>query len=215
MAIQKDPDGQAELKQVVARRLRAARKSAGLSEMDAAEALVHKGITQVSLAESGGRIPPLLDLIKYADLYSTSLDFLSGRINDPIAEEEEHGRSLITRSVGQVIAGCFAKFSSAVAEHAAVCISGHRADRADIREALQFSREAMGALRRVKELNPEYEDLRGGATLENALSRLLALSAGVEARIKDEQTQFDMIDRALQLEEVETRVKQFALALQA
>lgn len=213
MAIQKDPEGHAEMKQIVSRRLRAARRSVGLSEQAAAEALKHKGLTQVSLAESGGRIPPLLDLVKYADLYSTSIDFLAGRINDPMADDGEHGQSLIVRSVSQVISGCFERFTSAVAEQASVCISGHRSDRSDLREVIQIAKEAVAALKRVRELNPEYEDLRGGSNLDSALNRLGLIGGRVDERIKNEQVQIEMIDKALRLEEVETRVQQFALTL--
>lgn len=213
MAIHKDPEGLEELKQVLGRRLRAARRAAGLSELDAAEALMHKGITQVSLAESGSRIPPLLDLMKYADLYCVPVDFLLGRISDPLAEPEEHGQSLIARNVSNAIMGCFERFSQAVAEHSAVCISGHRADRQDIREAVRLAKEARTALKRVKELNPEYEELRGGAKLESALSGLLAIGARVEQRIAAENRQIEVIDKALKLEEIEGRIEQFALTL--
>jgi transcriptional regulator with XRE-family HTH domain len=213
MAIQKDPDGHAEMKAVVSRRLRAARKSVGLSEPDAAKLLNHKGLTQVSLAESGGRIPPLVDLVKYADAYCTSLDFLAGRINDPLADDGEHNQSMIVRSVSQVISGCFERFATAVSEQAAVCISGHRKDRAELKDMIVAVREVAQALARVRELNPEYEDWRGGSTLEASLRRLLVICDEAEQRMRHEAKQAELIDKSLRLEEVETRVKQFTIAL--
>lgn len=213
MAIQKDPEGLEELKQVLGRRLRAARRASGLSEWEASAVLNHKGITQVSLAESGQRIPPLLDLMKYADLYCVPLDFLLGRLNDPLAEPEEHGQSLITRNVSKAIMGCFERFSQSVAEQSAVCISGHRADRIDIREAVVAAKEAREALKRVKELNKDYEDLRGGAKLESTLNSLMAIGERVERRIIEEGKQLEVIDKALKLEEIEGNISQFSLTL--
>lgn len=213
MAIQTDPKGHAELKKIVSRRLRAARRSVGLSEQDAARELLHKGLTQVSLAESGGRIPPLLDLCKYADLYCTSVDFLAGRVNDPLAEEEELGQALIVRAIGQVISGHFEKFSNALSEQAAVSIAGHRVDRSELIQAVEISKEALEALKRMRELNPEYEDLRGGANLEKALAKLSSIGERVEDRIRDEMRQRELIDCALEIEKLDKEVHQFALAL--
>lgn len=214
MAIHKDPKGHEELKAVVGRRLKAARRAASLSDLDAAEALKHKGITQVSLAENGQRLPPLLDLIKYADLYCVPLDFLLGRINDPLSEPEEQGHAIIVRGVSQSIMGCFEIFTNAVAEHSAVCIAGHREDRQDIRIAVRAAHEVRDSLKRIKELNPDFEEnLRGGSRLESAVGELIAIGARVEARVLNENRQIETIEKALKIEEIEGNVEQFRLKL--
>lgn len=213
MAIRKDPQGLEELKLKLGRRLRAARRAAGMSELDAAKALNHKGITQISLAESGQRMPPILDLMKLADLYCVPMDFLLCRIDDPLAEQEEHGQGLIVRSVSQAITGCFERFASAVAQHSAVSIAGHREDRADIHEAVGAAKAVREALKRVRELNPEFDDLRGGAKLEGAVNQLLAIGGRVEKRIEAERRQIEVIDKALELERIEPQLLQFCLQL--
>lgn len=213
MAIPIDREGRAELGDVVAKRLKAARRAAGLSQADAAMALGHKGITQVSLAESGDRMPPLLDLVKYADAYCVPLDYIVGRINDPLAEPQENSQGLVVRAVSHSIETLFGKFANAVAEHVSIGVSGMREDRADIREVIRIAAEAEGALKRWRELNPEFDDLRGGATVERLLREISALGRRVDKRTAEERRGFDMIDRALEIEAVERRLSEFQLSL--
>jgi transcriptional regulator with XRE-family HTH domain len=215
MAIIKDKEGYEVLKKVVGRRLKMSRKAAGVTEADAAEALGHKGITQVSLAESGERVPPLLDLMKYADLYCVPIDFLLGRIDDQIAEPEEHGQALIARSVSATISEVIHKFTAAVSEHSAVCIAGHREDRIDLRQVGEAMADALTAYNRVRELNPEFdEDWRGTARLASAMHRVASLASKVNVRIERERRQREVIDTALGLEKMESSITQFQLEFQ-
>lgn len=215
MALIKDHDAHEQLKATVGRRLRVARLAAGLDQDAAAKELGHKGSTQVCIAENGGRLPPILDLMKYADLYGVPLDFILGRHDDHLAESEELGSSALARVVSQSIQGCFEKFSNAVSEHTSVCLANQRQDREDLKRAAMLGVEARQALKRLKELNPDYEDLRGGAKLDATLGQLAEIAERLEQRIQSEQRQLDMIDKALQLEQIETRVKQFSLVLTA
>ncbi len=212
MAIPTDPEGKAALARVVGKRLKASRRAAGLSQAKAAEALNHKGITQVSLAEDGERLPPLLDLYKYAELYSVPMDFLVGRINDPIAEATELGQGMMVRAVSHSITGLFDKFANAVAEHTSVCLSSLRQDRADLVEMIRVAAEAEEALKRLRALNPEFDDLRGGAKVQSLLLQIAGIGRRIEARTQAERAQFDMIDKALQLEQAEPALEQFQLS---
>ena len=209
MPIPTDAKGREELAQIVGKRLRAARRAAGVTQIQAANRLCQKGITQISLAEDGQRLPTLLDMLKYAELYAVPLDFLLGRIDDPIAEADEQSQGLVVRAVSHSIGGLFQKFTNAVAAHVSVTVSNHRQDRRDLLDAIQAAEEAEAALVRVRELNPEFDDLRNGARLESTLRRLSVIGKRAAARMKSEQAQMDMIDKTLELESIEENIKQF------
>lgn len=211
MAIPTDKAAKAKLPKVVGPRLRAARLASGMTMAAAADRLKHKGVTQVSLAEDGHRLPPIHDLLKYADLYCVSVDYLLGRIDDPIAETSEHGHGLMVRAVQSSIQDLFSKFSGAVAEHAAVSLCGVREERQDLIEVCGIGEEASAALSRIRELNPEFDDLRGGSKLEAALAKLAVVGRRIERRSRNARLQYEMIDRSLDLVHVGTRVEQFRL----
>lgn len=211
MPIVKDPEGSKKLRGVIAHRLRAARRGAHLSQMDAAKMLGHKGVTQISLAEDGVRVPPLIDLIKLADLYCVPLDFLVGRIDDPIAEAEENANGLVVRNVSSAISNCLTTFTKAVSEHVGVVMSGHREDRADLEAAIRVGEELKSSIQRVKELNPEYEDLKGASRFDLAADSLSKIGAKYQQRQKRERAQREMIDNVMHLSAVEKSIRQFSL----
>jgi len=211
VAIQTDQKGRQELTRIVGARLRASRIAARLSMGAAASKLRHKGITQVSLAEDGKRLPPLLDLLKYADLYCVPVDFLLGRIDDPIAETSEHAQGLMVRSVTHSMGPLFAKLTEALASNVAVSLSGLREDRGDLTDVIQLAGEIEQTMDRMRQLNPEFDDLRGGSKLLLLTSQMASIGRRVESRIRNERIQYEMIDRALDVEEAEERVKQLHL----
>lgn len=211
MPIPTDPAGRDALAKIVGRRLRASRKAAGVSQAQAAEKLRHKGITQISLAEDGQRLPTLLDMVKYADLYCVPMDFLLGRIDDPIAEAQEQGLGLVTRAVSHSIGSVFQKFSSTVAEYVSVTLSHHRQDRVDLLAAAKAAEECEKALRRIRELNPDFDDLRGGSRLESSLLTLASIGRKASNRTQEERRQVEMIDRVMDLERIETDITQLKL----
>ena len=67
---------------VMSQRLRECRKKASLTQMKVA---IYADITERAYAnyESGVRMPKLDILIRIADVYKVSLDYLTGRTDDP------------------------------------------------------------------------------------------------------------------------------------
>jgi len=212
MPIPTDAKGREALAKIVGKRLRASRRAAGVSQAQAADRLCQKGITQISLAEDGQRLPTLHDMLKYADLYAVPLDFLLGRIDDPIAEADEQGQGIVVRAVAHSIGDLFDKFTSAVAAHVSVSVSHYRQDRYDLIDAIQAAEESEQALARVRELNPDFDDLRNGAKLEASLRKLSNIGKRAANRIRVERAQMDMIDKALDLQSIEEGIKQFQFA---
>ena len=70
------------MKEIVAKRLRECRRKAGYTQMQAA---VYSDITEMAYVnyEAARRLPKLDILVRIADMYNVSLDYLAGRTDDP------------------------------------------------------------------------------------------------------------------------------------
>lgn len=69
-------------KTALGKRMKEAREIAGLSQAEAAALLGYRQAVQLSLMESGQRMPPARVLIACAVLYGTTMDFLCGLVDD-------------------------------------------------------------------------------------------------------------------------------------
>lgn len=70
------------MKEIVAQRLRICRSKFGYTQMQAA---IYSDITETAYEnyERGTRMPKLDILVRIADMYKVSLDYLAGRTDDP------------------------------------------------------------------------------------------------------------------------------------
>lgn len=189
-------------------RLRAARLAAKMPAISVAERLGYQGQTQVSLAESGDRIPPLPILMAYADLYAVPLDFLCGRMDDPIADSAETNQGVIVNVLAEAMQEQFSRLVNSVAEQASVTIAGYNQDRRDLQVTCSAAMRARSALKRVRELSPEFDDdWRGTATLVRELENLAALAASTHDRLAREQRLREMVDQELSLSEMSDKAR--------
>ena len=187
MAIVKDKDGVARLKQIVGKRLKQARVAARVSQEEAARVVGKEGPTQISLAESGNRLPPLDSLTKLADLYGVSTDYLLGRIDDPTAEPSELHQSAFAFSVTSTVENCFSAFANVIGDFTAQTAASQRKDRADLTSFMGTVQDLHDALKRFSELNPEFEeDMRGGSRLVNTMARAMDMVERVTGRLNQE-----------------------------
>lgn len=183
MSIVKDKEHLTKLQKVMGMRLRAARRAARRSEEDAAAAIGHKGLTQISLAESGERIMPLQSLLKLADFYGVSVDYLLGRLDDPSAEAIELNSAMLAGSVSMGMEQCLKRFTEALGHNARAALMHRRMDSEQLRNAASITRDLVNAMERFKQLNPQFEeDMRGGDRVCNTLDRLRDLMASVNHR---------------------------------
>lgn len=142
--------------------------------MELADVEAETGIPEESLArmegqKHGGSIPRLDVLAALADLYCVSIDYLAGRINTPDADPVETNQGAIMRSVSASVTGLQACIEQ-VAMHA---IQQQQEARRSARQIAQGIEELISAYRRVKELNPQWdEEIRGAARLEKAIVSL-------------------------------------------
>ncbi len=216
MAIELDGEGKIQLQKVLGKRLRASRRAARMTEMDAARILNHKEATQLSLWESGDRLPPLAALIKLAKAYSVSLDYLVGLHDDPIADPMESNQGVIVNALSSSMSGCFEKFTLAVAEHAAITLSGFGADRRQLREMCVSAAEVDSALKRVKELNPEFEeDMKGSARLDTLINGMVQKGRDFERRLSSERLSLEVIDKEIRVADMHESVEQLMMSFTA
>jgi transcriptional regulator with XRE-family HTH domain len=143
----------------------------GLAVEDAARQLSVKPCLLESF-ESGRRKIPVPTLVAAAGVYAVSIDFLYG-VSD---ECERDPAGMVARQMREGARMLVERMSSAVI--ASTIRHGNQMsvvfDRA---ESLAEAAERMQrAVDRVRELNPEWPDMRGGATLEEAV-RQLAIAA--------------------------------------
>lgn len=213
MSIDLDAEGKVQLRVTLGRRLRAARKAASMTEMDACRAVGHREQTQVSLWENGERMPTIQTLIKLADAYAVPVDWLLGRTDDPIACPVEVNQGVIVNTISTSMRSSFETLCAAISQQAAVTLEGYNADRRELNEMCVMSVEALSALRRIIELNPEFEeDWRGSATLSNTLMKMAAKGDEFGRRIESERIKFDVIDRTIKYSEMHANVEQCSLA---
>lgn len=203
------------LARTIGARLRAARLAARMTASSVADQLGYQGQTQVSLAEKGERVPPLPTLMRYAELYMVPLDFLCGLINDPIADAAETNQGVIANAVSEAMREQFTRLVTSVSEQASVTIAGYNQDRRDLQVACSDVLQAHAALKRVRQLNPEFdEDWRGTAKLVRLMEGLAATAAKANERLERERRIRETLDTALSLDDMDNKARKHLVSLQ-
>lgn len=186
MSIVPNPKYRATLSDVIGKRLRAARKAACKSMEDAAEALGHRNLTQISLWESGKRMITLEALTQLADFYGVSVDFLIGRLDDQNADPSELNGAMVAGSVSNALRRNFELFVGVMGQQAQAALMHRRFDREQLGTIVQVGETLKKAANRFAELNPEFEEMRGGATMVAAIEKVSTICELVTIRHRRE-----------------------------
>lgn len=204
MSIILDRNAEYELRVVVAKRLINARSAARLKGLEAAEHIGHRNGTQIALAEAGQRLPPLLTLIKLADLYGVSLDYLCGRIEDPLAEPIEVSDGVLAYAVKKNVEQSFGLFADLVAKATASFLASNRDDRDELRELSENVQTLAVAFNTFVLANPEFEDMPKASRFVAALATANSNAEKSDKRIAQENevklTRINMIESKLQFD---------------
>lgn len=185
---------------IIATRLSAARRASGMNQIQVAQKIGQKNMTQVSLWESGDRLPKLFDLIKMSQIYAVPMDFICGLSDDAIADAPENNQAFLANLISQAIMSNHTSWLSATTKSISATINGRGQDRIDLRDAAKALGELRKAFDRFVELNPAFEeDMAGSASLMSRLEKLEALVQTANSRIQDELNQRAMIDREISL----------------
>jgi transcriptional regulator with XRE-family HTH domain len=161
-----------KIEEVKAARLIAAREMNGMTQVEAAACFGYQKSTQLSLIESGRRRAPEWFMARASDVYSVSLDYLYG-----VSEEcERDPAGAMLRWIRKGVEGQTAAIVQSLTEVGLVYARSMSPLIGPAFDVAEKSENVLRAIERVRELNPEWQDMRGGATLEEA-SRQLSASA--------------------------------------
>jgi transcriptional regulator with XRE-family HTH domain len=175
-----DVRSQAEFQRLIGRRIVRARQACRLQGKELATKIGHKNGTQLSLWESGERMPPLSGLLLLAAHLGVSAEYLCG-----CCPEEDPDRLEATRR--EAIRQARATIETAVNTVATACIAVPRAA-ADTEAAWQrlggLVGELLAAVANARERNNRVfdEELIGGARLLATADRLVLAVADMGAR---------------------------------
>lgn len=160
-------------KRAIGQRLKTAREIAGLTQTEAAEALGYSQPVQLSNMEAGNRAPPLDKLVKLAELYGTSTDYILGLADDsdrdPASSLQRYLTSRLSADVQSLIRSWSGLTTELVRKVMPTTAEGQRM------AALVF--EVSAALERVRQMNPSFDDKVKGAAPLLAKATLAAEAA--------------------------------------
>jgi transcriptional regulator with XRE-family HTH domain len=159
---------------IVARRIVAARELNGLTQGELARALGHRNQTQVALWEGAKRLPPLPGLIATADVLAVSLDYITGRSDDPERDARAARRNSCLRAVRTVLTAAAERIASAFDGDEQVLGAGT----ADIRALVQEADACIAHSGRAR------SGKVAGPALLDALDRLEGASLRVAIRLR-------------------------------
>jgi transcriptional regulator with XRE-family HTH domain len=176
---------QADLQRLIGTRIRAAMALNGLDGKVVAAQAGHRNGTQLSLWQSGERMPPAMQLILVAEICKVPLDFLLGISDEPERNTSLAARTQIARMMQERLESAVSAMVSEV--HAEVTHG------LPVRDAWQRTmagvHEVIAALAHVIEKDGDaFDDLPGGSRLlaaaQNLTSAVLRLDhrAGVTER---------------------------------
>lgn len=150
-----------ELRRTVAERLLKAREMNGWTQTEAATRFGYSTPAQLSQWEQRKRMPPLHMLIRACDVYRVSLDYIMGLSEEPDRDPQTAERLMILRVAQESMTDMSHQLCNLVMEQTKRGGPTMMAAHAYITEGERLAQ----AFKRFVELNPEFEDMRGGNTL--------------------------------------------------
>lgn len=186
--------GDGPIWQVLAKRLKSERERCGYTIAFVADSLPAKA-DEIRAAENGQRVPRMALVIRLASLYGASLDYLFGAINDPDVSYRHTSERLATTWVmahwkEQQEAQNAAIRDTAAKMDAFLACASVMTDGID---------DMARAVDEFQTLNPEFEDMRGGAKVMSRLLFLKNYAIQARARVKSVAKQCDTSQQELPL----------------
>lgn len=154
-------DEQTPEKIAFGKRMKEAREIAGLSQAEAAEAMGYSQAVQLSLMESGQRMPPARVLIACAVLYGTTMDYLCG-----LVEDSDRDPALgLQRHLGAMLEARAKAFMASMTTLTVDVVRDVMPTMSECVRLAETALESAAALESFRARNPKFDDMRGGATL--------------------------------------------------
>lgn len=188
-AVQKAEE--ARLMAIVGRKLRRARKAAGLSESAAGIHLAQRGVTMISLYENGHRLPSLSNLRLMAELYGVTTDYLLDMHDDILLMPEEGNQAVLRGIISTSLVADFTRFTESLANRNAIMIEALSVDRVLLSDVAALAVDLVSALQVFKKHAPDFEEIRGGAKLARLVGELNGSMSHQIKRRKQEEALLD------------------------
>lgn len=168
------------LRKIVGRRLKLARELCGWSQEVAAAKLEYVNSTQLSLAEKGDRLPPLVKLIKASEVFGVSIDYIMGISDEPERDPRLAERQAALRHVSGVMEATSRTIVTAILSHQAAAPSVMAT-----RNLVNLSQNAIQAVEQLRASNLSVFDseLRGAATVLRTIEELATAVQNAKAVI--------------------------------
>lgn len=148
------------------KRMREAREIAGMTITEAAEAMGYSQPVQLSVMETGQRLPTLRVLIHCTTLYGVTLDFLAGLATD----SDPDPAITIQREIAGRVAADTRRLIAAVTAGAVAAVRALKPDAGRTARLASQVIEVAAALGRLRERDGEYfDDLHCGAQVVHRL----------------------------------------------
>lgn len=159
------------LRKVMSRRLKKARELNGWSQEQAAAKLGYTNSTQLSLAEKAERLMPLANIVKAAEVFGVSVDYLLGISDEPERDPRAAERQAALRHVSGLMESTARTIVNAVLTHQSVAPS--------VTQTKKLTEKAKTAIEAVEQLRASNLDvfdgeLRGAATVLRTIDELQA-----------------------------------------
>lgn len=181
-------------RKLIAQRMIEARELNGFPQTEAAGLFGHRNPTQLSLWERGGRIPPLKDLIRAAEVYGCSVDFLLGVSAEADRDPRVARRQASVRAVQSLITHMAERVVDAVDAQNELVGPGSAA----VRKLVEKTGALALAAEKFTRMNArKFEDMRGGSALIHALAEIEPVLAGATEMLRRFDKRQAALDAAL------------------
>jgi transcriptional regulator with XRE-family HTH domain len=174
------PKTEAALRMLIAQRMKEAREFNGLTQVAAAKQMGYENSTQLSLHESGGRMPTLVVVVHAAAVYGVPVDYLLGLTDEPERDPRMAARIAAIAATRTIVDSAVTAITDHVAANLVTDGLAHQViDEVDA--ALRELADAFAVVRR--RASDDFDELIGGGRLERAIGQCQALMPKIgEAR---------------------------------
>lgn len=181
-------------RKLIAQRMIEARELNGFPQTEAAALFGHRNPTQLSLWERGGRVPPLKDLVRAAELYGVTTDFIFGIAAESDRDPRMARRQASVRAVQGLITNLAERVVDAVDAQNELVGPGSAA----VRNLVEKAGALVLAAEKFTRMNaPKFEDMRGGSALIHALAQIEPVLAGATQLLRRFDRRQAALDAAL------------------
>lgn len=201
-----------EILKALGARLVRARNANKIKPQEVVRYLGHSSLTMISLYENGRRAPSLRNLVKLADAYGVTTDYLLNRTDDLELQPEEGNQALIKAALKGALAAYTEQFLDGMAQSSSITIESLSGDHVLLDRLTEQFAELRASLTVIRQHHgQQFEQLRGGAKLvrlvgeiEDTLTPRIKRKAHVKALAEYEHPTCDP-------QKIEQAVKQLLL----